>query len=125
MSLEYTVAEKIIAFEKNYKFDTDIRCCRHPYDIYMIFKYNLLSNDKKTWNRIKNIYNEVCKTEVIRLKDCETKKYNTSFYETILMNKTIDKETRLISMLEHLIDNECYVKEKYQDIISFYLNLDI
>lgn len=127
ISLEYMVAEKIIAYEKRYWLDKRQRLARHPYDIYMIFKLKLLDNNQDTWNNIRIIYNELWKEEFYYgdYGDLTNTKYDTKFEDTYLISKGFINSKEFIDSLKILVAIECIEKENINNIISFFTNLNI
>lgn len=119
IEIEYLIAEKMIAFERMHKQKIDPkRKTRHLYDIYTIFKNNILSDDKETWLKIANYYKWI-------IENIDQPKNNISgdLFNNILFDKEIFNNKEVINYLTELLKRECYVNESSQKIIKWFLNL--
>ncbi len=116
INLELVVAEKLIGFHKS-KDVSDKRHFRHIYDIYMIFHSNLLTNNKETWDDIKQIYQIVVDAVETKYDIDNVLAHNICFDDNYISNKDFLKQ------ILFFLRSECYGNVEWNKIINFYANL--
>ncbi len=116
INLELMVAEKMIGFHKRSN-EISRRQYRHLYDIYMIFNFNLLNNNKETWTSIQKIYKLIIE-ELESKFNISTNILDNSCFDIEMLLKPENKQ----KIIKYLTD-ECYGNVEWNKIINFYANL--
>ncbi len=116
INLELMVAEKMIGFHKHSN-EINRRQYRHLYDIYMIFNFNLLNNNKETWTSIQRIYKLIVE-ELESKFNISTNIVDNSCFDIQMLLERENKQ----KIIKYLKD-ECYGKVEWNKIIDFYANL--